>query len=76
MAGLLHELVAVAAASEYAGFDTAGTVCHFAGGDLRQQREAVGRQPVRRDVAAHHVGSGSEYILACAGGNRSRVGQE
>ena len=67
VSGLLHELVVVAAAAEDAGFDAAGAVSDFAGGDLGQQCEAVVRQPVGRDAAARQIGPRGEEIVARAG---------
>ena len=64
MAGLCHELVAVAAAFESAGFDAAGTMRHFALGDPGQLRETVVDNVLLRDAAARQIRPRSENILA------------
>ena len=56
VAGFLHELIAVAAAFEKAGFDAAGAVGHLALGDLGQQCQAVGGELLRRDAASRRIG--------------------
>ena len=55
VAGLLHELVAVAAAFEDAGFDAAGTVGDLAFGNLGKQRETVVRELLGRDATARQI---------------------
>ena len=48
VSGFLHEFVAVAAAFEDAGFEAAGTVGDFAGGDLREHQQRDSGQVVGR----------------------------